>query len=103
MNQLEYITEKVSKHNGKVLTFDSAVIVKSSPHTPVFTCWGLMNGADGLYLMDYVGDWHGPLKREQAFANLVIASLYQRLKSIELETSVVVANYDKEVNAVIFE
>lgn len=103
MNQLEYIHQVVDNESDKRIMFDTPLVVKSTPHTPVFTCWGATIGPDGVYLMDYEQQWHGPLHRDQAFAPLVIASVYQRLKGREITAGVVVATYDNEVNATIVE
>jgi hypothetical protein len=40
---------------------------------------------------------------EQINGQLIINSIYQRLKVTSVKPSVVVANYDEEVNAIIFE
>lgn len=103
MNQLEYIQQAIEAKPDQRIMFDTGIVVKSSPHIPVFTCWGACSGPDGVFLMDYEGRWHGPLNRNQVFGPLVIASVYQRLKSLELVPSIVLAKYDNEVNAVIFE
>lgn len=102
MNKLAEINQIASQRNGEVL-FDEPLHIKSSPHTHLFTAWGVCTGPDGLYVMDGLGKWHGPLLQEQGNSEFMINSLYQRLKAPELKTSVVVASYDKEVNAVIFE
>lgn len=102
MNQLAEINQITSRHNGEIL-FEDALNIKSSPHTHLFTAWGICAGPDGLYVMDGLGKWHGPLLEKQGNSEYMINSLYQRLKAIELKPSVVVANYDDNVNAVIFE
>ena len=102
MNQLAYITQSVAAYPDHRVMFDDAIKVKSSPHVALFNCYGAWVGPDGVYLMDYEGEWHGPLKEDQINAGLIISSLYQRLKVMSIP-SVVVAQYDNEVNATIFE
>ena len=103
MNQLQYITDSVNAHPDHRVMFDDVVRVKASPHIPVFTCYGACVGPDGVYLMDYEGEWHGPLKENQVNAGLIISSLYQRMKLLPPPVSVVIAEYDCDVNAIIFE
>jgi hypothetical protein len=102
MNQLEFITQSVAAYPDRRVVFDVAIKVKSSPHVALFNCYGAWVGPDGVYLMDYEGEWHGPLKDDQINAGLIISSLYQRLKVMSIP-SVVVAQYDCEVNATIFD
>lgn len=103
MNQLQYITEAVNKYPDHQVMFDDAIRVKASPHVALFNCHGACVGPDGVYLMDGAGEWHGPLKENQVNAGLMISSLYQRLRLLPPPVSVVVAQYDEEVNATIFE
>jgi hypothetical protein len=103
MNQLEYITDSLNAYPDHRVTFDDAIRVKASPHIALFACYGACVGPDGVYLMDNQGEWHGPLKESQVNAGLMISGLYQRLKVIQLPVSVVVAEYDENVNATIFE
>jgi hypothetical protein len=102
MDKLAEINQITSQHNGEIL-FEDALNIKSSPHTHLFTAWGVCVGPEGLYVLDGSGKWHGPLQESQVNSELMINSLYQRLKSIEVSASVVVAKYDDQVNAVIFE
>lgn len=103
MNQLNYITDSLNTYPGHQVIFDDAIRVKASPHISLFTCHGACVGPDGVYLMDGEGEWHGPLKENQVNAGLMISSLYQRLRLLQLKPSVVVAKYDEVVNATIFE
>lgn len=103
MNQLQYITDSVAAYPDHRVIFDDAIKIKSSPHIALFNCYGAFAGPDGVYLMDYEGEWHGPLKEDQVNAGLIISSLYQRMKLMPPPVSVVVANYDTEVNATIFD
>jgi hypothetical protein len=102
MNHLQYITDAIIKFPDHRVVFDDAIKVKASPHITLFVCAGACVGPDGVYLMDYAGEWHGPLKEDQVNAGLMISSLYQRLKVMSVP-SVVVGSYDCEVNAIIFE
>jgi len=103
MNQLQFITDSLNAYPDHRVAFDDVIRVKSSPHIALFSCHGACVGPDGVYLVDYEGEWHGPLKEDQVNAGLMISSLYQRLKVLQIPVSVVVANYDCEVNATIFE
>lgn len=103
MNQLQYITDSLNDYPDHQVMFDDAIRVKASPHIPVFTCHGACVGPDGVYLMDGEGEWQGPLKEDQVNAGLMISSLYQRMRLLPPPVSVVVAQYDYEVNATIFE
>lgn len=103
MNQLQYITDSLNAYSDHRVMFDDAIKVKASPHIALFNCYGACVGPDGVYLMDGEGLWHGPLKEDQVNAGLIINSLYQRLKVMQLPVSVVVAQYDESVNATIFD
>jgi hypothetical protein len=103
MSQLEYITDSLNTYPDRQVLFDDAIRVKSSPHIALFSCYGACVGPDGLYLMDGAGEWHGPLKEDQVNAGLMISSLYQRMKLLTVPASVVVAEYDNDVNAIIFD
>lgn len=103
MNQLEFIMQSVAAYPDHRVMFDDAIRVKASPHIALFNCYGACVGPDGVYLMDGDGLWHGPIKEDQVNAGFIINSLYQRLKVMQLPVSVVVAMYDPEVNATIFE
>lgn len=103
MNQLEYITETLNKYPDHQVMFADAIRVKASPHVALFSCHGACVGPGGVYLLDDVGDWQGPLNDDQVNAGLVISSLYQRMRLLPPPVSVVVAKYDCDVNATIFE
>ena len=86
-----YLSDSVKLVNemsaGKEMIFDTPVIIKSSPHTHVFTIYGVYVLNDKCYLLDGGGNWHGPLKADQHNAEYVITSLHQRLKSIKYALS----------------
>lgn len=104
MSQLNYITDSLNTYPDQRVMFNDAIKVKASPHIALFACHGACVGPDGVYLMDGSGEWHGPLKEDQVNAGLMISSLYQRMKVLQLApVSVVVAKYDEEVNVTIFE
>jgi hypothetical protein len=103
MNHLQFIIDTVNKYPDRQVMFDDAIRVKASPHVSLFVCHGICVGSIGVCLMDEYGCWHGPLLESQVNAGLMINSLYQRLKVITPPVSVVVAKYDQEVNATIFE
>lgn len=103
MNPLTEITQITSAYPNKEVMFDEPLKIKSSPHTHLFTAYGACVGKDGVYVLDGAGDWHGPLLDSQVNSEFMINSLYQRLKGMQLKPSVVVAKYDQEVNATIFD
>jgi hypothetical protein len=103
MNKLIEIAQITSTHRDSKVMFADPLQVKSSPHRHLFTAYGVWSGPDGVYVMDGEGNWHGPLQEKQGNAEFMISSLYQRLKVLPVNTSIVVANYDNEINAVIFE
>lgn len=65
--------------DDQYLYFDTAVEVKTSPHTYPFQAWGVcVSPKDELYVMDNEEQWH----RIEPFIGatpLVVLSLYQRL------------------------
>jgi len=103
MNHLQFITDTIAKYPDSQVMFDDPIKIKPSPHVYLFTAYGLWSGPDGVYVLDGGGDWHGPLKEDQANAGLMIASIYQRIRLMPAPVSVVVAKYDEVVNATIFE
>lgn len=84
MNTLQTIKQIVDNHNREII-FSDPVKVKLNPHTQVFYCHGV-HSENGVWLMDGQGQWHGPLEENQVNAGLVINSIYQRLKILELQT-----------------
>ena len=103
MNQLIEIAQIANTFpEGRIILSD-ALYIKSSPHRHIFTAYVGWSGADGVYVLDGEGKWHGPLHEKQANAGLMISSLYQRLKAIQLDHSGVVAANDQYVNAIIVE
>jgi len=103
MNPLAEITQITSTYPDREVLFDDPLKIKSSPYTHLFTAYGVCVGADGLYVMDGAGEWHGPLLESQVNSEFMINSLWQRLKALQIKPSVVVANYDQDVNATIFD
>jgi hypothetical protein len=103
MNQLEFIRQSITSLPRQSILFKDAIVIKHSPHIALFTCWGACVAPDGVYLMDGNSEWRGPLKEDQVNAALIISSLYQRMKIMPLPVSVVVAQYDNDVNATIFD
>ncbi|RYY95585.1 MAG: hypothetical protein EOO11_15515 [Chitinophagaceae bacterium] len=66
------------------LYFESAVEVKTTPHTPPVAAWAVcVSPDDVLYVMDADEGWH-PVALENMHAALVIGSLYQRLRMMRL-------------------
>jgi hypothetical protein len=66
------------------LYFDTAVEVKTSPHTFPFNAWAVcVSPSNGLYVMDADQQWH-QVELDDSNAALVIGSLYQRLKLMRI-------------------
>jgi hypothetical protein len=62
------------------LYFDTAVEVKTTPHSFPFSAWAVCVGPeDKLYVMDSDEQWH-QVELDDNNAALVIGSLYQRLR-----------------------
>lgn len=103
MNNLQQINTIAQRYlNGQVI-FDEPLKVKSTPHQHVFTVYGVWSGDNGLFVLDGAGEWHGPLLENQLNGEIIINSIYQRMKLMPPPVSVVVAQYDADVNATIFE
>lgn len=67
------------------LYFDTAVEVKTSPHTYPFSAWAVsVSPKDELYAMDSDEQWHH-VELEDVNASLVLSSLYQRLKLMRID------------------
>lgn len=65
---------------NEYLYFDTAVEVKTSPHTYPFLAWGVCASPAGdLYVMDADQQWH-KIEPFTGATPLIISSLYQRLK-----------------------
>ncbi|HVG42849.1 MAG TPA: hypothetical protein VM888_14650 [Chitinophagaceae bacterium] len=65
---------------NEYLYFDTAIEVKTTPHTYPFSAWGVCVSPDNrLYVMDNNEEWH-EVKADSGNATLVIGSLYQRLQ-----------------------
>ena len=103
MNHLQFITDTVNGYPDRRVVFGDPLQIKISPHNMPFTAWGLWAGPDGVYVLDGGGEWHGPLLESQSNSEFMINSLYQRLKVMLPPVSVVMAKYDENVNATIFE
>jgi len=66
------------------LYFDTAVEVKTTPHTYPFNAWAVSaSPKDELYVMDSDEQWHR-VELTDNNAALVIGSLYQRLKMMRI-------------------
>lgn len=60
--------------------FDTAIEVKTTPHTHPFSAWGVcVSPKDELYVMDSDEEWHR-VEPYVGAAPLIVASLYQRLQ-----------------------
>ena len=67
------------------LYFDTAVEVKTAPHSHPFAAWAVsVSPADAIYVMDSDEQWH-QLEQEDNNAALVIGSLYQRLRLMRVQ------------------
>jgi hypothetical protein len=80
-NQLQQCIEMVKEWVGnEYLYFDTALQVKHSPHHLPFIAWGLcVSPQDTLYVMDSEQQWY-PIEAVTGTDDLVIGSIYQRLK-----------------------
>lgn len=84
MTTLETIQQIVESHNREII-FDDPVKVKKTPHELVFTCYGI-HVENGVWLMDGAGQWY-QLEESDQNAKLVINSLYQRLRAMQMEAA----------------
>ena len=67
------------------LYFDTAVEVKTSPHSFPFSAWAVcVSPKDELFVMDSDEQWH-QVELEDVNGSLVIGSLYQRLKLMRIQ------------------
>lgn len=89
MLQLQQINDLAKCHPDGQVLFDDPIKVRSAPHQPVFTVYGVWAGSDGLFVLDGGGEWHGPLLPEQQNGDLMINSIYQRMKILELNGSAI--------------
>jgi hypothetical protein len=70
---------------NEYLYFDTAIQVKTTPHTFPFSAWGVCVSPDNrLFVMDNNEDWH-EVKADSSNASLVIGSLYQRLQLMRVQ------------------
>jgi hypothetical protein len=70
---------------NEYLYFDTAIEVKTTPHTYPFSAWGVCVSPDNrLYLMDSNEEWH-QVEADSSKAALVIGSLYQRLQLMRVQ------------------
>lgn len=61
------------------LYLDTAIRVKTTPHTPDFNIWAICASGNKLFIMDNNEAWT-PVEPEDS---LIIPSIYQRVKLIE--------------------
>lgn len=67
---------------GRELYFEDALKVKKTPHTPGVNIWAIsVSPKDEIFLMDSDQNWH-QLEESDLDYNLIIASLWARLKVI---------------------
>lgn len=65
--------------------FSDAIVIKKSPHTELFRCYGCVVTNDGLLkLMDVEEQWH-EVEVDQDNVGYILASLQQRLKTIAMQ------------------
>jgi hypothetical protein len=70
---------------NEYLYFDSAVEVKTSPHSFPFAAWAVsVSPKNELYVMDSNEQWH-QVELTDDHALLVIGSLYQRLRLMGIQ------------------
>lgn len=79
--------KEIVPEKEKAIMFDSVMIVKTSPHTEICRCYGVVLTNDNeLKLMDNDCAWHEVLPN-QIMADKVLATLLQRLKTMQLQKS----------------
>ncbi|HEY1114698.1 MAG TPA: hypothetical protein VGE66_14095 [Chitinophagaceae bacterium] len=67
------------------LYFDTAIEVKTTPHSFPFSAWAVcVSPQDDLYVMDSDEEWH-QVELDDNNAALVIGSLYQRLRLMRIQ------------------
>lgn len=72
------IIKDLARH--EYLYFDSALEVRTSPHSFPFLAWGVcVSPHDEIYVMDSNQEWH-KVEPNKGNAHLVVGSLYQRLQ-----------------------
>lgn len=80
------IIEMVLGH--EYLYFEDALRVKKTPHTPTVNIWAIsVSPKDEIFLMDNNQDWHRLDETDMEY-NLIIASLWARLKVISKNYSI---------------
>jgi hypothetical protein len=85
----EYIEELLSKCKALIdepdteIYFSDPIIIKPTPHTELFRCYGcVLTDSGALKLMDVEQEWH-EVETNQANVGHVLQGLYQRLKAIQ--------------------
>jgi hypothetical protein len=89
MTTIQQINDLAKRHPDGQVLFDEPINVRSAPHQPVFAVFGVWVGSEGLFVLDGAGEWHGPLLPEQQNGDLMINSIYQRMKMLELNGSAI--------------
>lgn len=84
MNKLETIKEIVQARQDETIRFDEPVIIKKH-HISLMECWAVAVH-ENLWLMDELMEWH-KLDESDIHAHLVINSIYQRLKAMQLKAA----------------
>ncbi len=87
MNTIYYECTEIVKDlvGHDYLYFETAVEVKTSPHTYPFSAWAVsVSPKNELYVMDSDEEWHH-VEAEDVNASLVLGSLYQRLKLMRID------------------
>jgi hypothetical protein len=70
---------------NEYLYFDSAIEVKTTPHSFPFSAWAVsVSPSNDLYVMDSNEQWH-QVELDDNSAALVIGSLYQRLRLMRIQ------------------
>lgn len=69
------------------LYFEDALKIKKTPHTPTVNIWAIsVSPKNEIFLMDADEAWH-QLEETDTEYNLIIASLWARLKVISKKTA----------------
>lgn len=83
--QFDSIKKMMNSFLCRTTLFHSPVIVNPTPHTIIFSCYGIIvSDTQRVFLMDFPGKWH-ELEVKDENSEMVIQSIYQRLKLMSLE------------------
>jgi len=86
--QLIINIKNLIKVKNKPIYFPKPIIVKTTPHTEIFRCYGIIITMDDeLKLMDPAQEW-AEIKPEDKNAGYVLQTIFQRLKGQLIEDKI---------------